>query len=203
MAGTIMLCGAFAQAQNAKLSAAPPVTYANRYELYAGINFLNTQAGQDIPYRANLGGVEVLGTRWLTRKLGVGAEFRGEAGTTPVIASPISQSGVTRPLIYQIWGMGGVEYRGPGNQLAAINYHAFAGAAHGVFNTQTEALPFNVGLYSDRTRPIFALGGSLDLNRSRKIAIRISPDLILEHWGTETRTFFSIGGGLLYRFGKN
>jgi hypothetical protein len=56
-----------------------------------------------------------------------------------------------------------------------------------------------VGLYPDHTAPIFALGGSIDFNRSKNWAIRLSPDLILEHFGNETREFFSISGGIVYR----
>ena len=29
--------------------------------------------------------------------------------------------------------------------------------------------------------------------------MRLSPDLILEHFGTETREFFAISGGVVYR----
>ncbi len=42
-------------------------TYDNRYEVYGGINFMNFQAGQNLPKRMNLGGAEVLGTYWLTQ----------------------------------------------------------------------------------------------------------------------------------------
>ena len=31
-------------------------------------------------------------------------------------------------------GMLGAQYRGPKNQYAAINYHAYFGAVHGVFD---------------------------------------------------------------------
>jgi hypothetical protein len=202
LAGTMGLCAGLARAQNGKLAAAAPVSYDNKYELYGGFNFMNTQAGQSIPYRANLGGMEFLATRWLTGHLGVAGDFRAEAGTTPVDASPISQSGVSRPLIYEFWGMGGVQYRGPKNHYAALDYHALGGVAHGVFDTQTAALPYSVGLYSNRTSPMFALGASVDFNRSKNWAIRMSPDLILEHWGTETREFFAISGGVVYRIGK-
>ncbi len=62
--------------------------------------------------------------------------------------------------------------------------------------------PEAVGLYTNRTKPIAALGGSIDINRSKNFAIRLSPDLILEHFGTETREFFAISAGVVYRFGK-
>jgi hypothetical protein len=42
----------------------------------------------------------------------------------------------------------------------------------------------------------------VDINRSKNWAIRLSPDLILEHFGTETREFFAISGGVVYRIGK-
>ena len=86
------------QATN-KLSAAPPVTYDNRYELYGGVNYMNFQAGQNIPKRMNLVGVELLGTYWLTSKIGLGGEFRGEVGTTPVFPSASVINPTTRPLI--------------------------------------------------------------------------------------------------------
>ena len=38
------------------------------------------------------------------------------------------------------------------------------------------------------------------MNRSKNWAIRLSPDLILEQFGNETREFFAISGGVVYRF---
>jgi hypothetical protein len=57
-------------------------------------------------------------------------------------------------------------------------------------------------MYTNRTKPMAALGGSVDINRSKNWAIRLSPDLILEHFGSETREFFAISGGVVYRIGK-
>jgi hypothetical protein len=51
-------------------------------------------------------------------------------------------------------------------------------------------------------KPIAAIGGSVDINRSKNWAIRLSPDLILERFGSETREFFGISGGVVYRIGK-
>jgi hypothetical protein len=111
-------------------------------------------------------------------------------------------------------GLGGVEYRWLKNQHAALNVHDYGGIAYGVFDAGTAGDPSKepqpiptpaenaniVGLYADHSAPIFALGGSLDFNRSKNWAIRLSPDLILEHFGNEERQFFSISGGILYRF---
>ena len=181
-----------------KLAAAAPVTYTNRYEIYGGINFQNFQAGQNLPKRMNLGGVEAAGTYWFTGKLGGTADFRGEAGTGPVFPNPYT----VRPLVVLYTGMAGVTYRGPKNQRAAIDYHAYGGVSHGDFTQTPIPANYSVGLYTNRTKPMFALGGSLDFNRTRNLALRLSPDLILEHFGTETREFFAISGGIVYRLGS-
>ncbi len=198
--GAAIIAGtALAHAQNGKIGPAAPVTYDNKYEVYGGINFMNFQAGQDLPKRMNLAGAEASFTYWTpVSHLGVTADYRGEAGTTPVFPSPGSAS-PARQLVYMNMGMGGVTYRGPKGHFAAIDYHALIGADHGVFDGPTT---YNVGLYTNRTKPIGAFGGSLDYNVSKNIAVRLSPDLIVEHFGTEYREFFAISGGVLYRFGK-
>jgi hypothetical protein len=164
----------------------------------------------------NLGGGEFEGTWWVTPKWGVAAEYRGEAGTTQVYPNARTY-GVHRPVVYMDMGLGGVQYRWLKNQHAALNVHAYGGISYGVFDAGTQGAPpapgvplpsgatpayiaNQVGLYANHAAPIFALGGSLDFNRSKNWAIRLSPDLILEHFGNEERQFFSISGGILYRF---
>lgn len=158
----------------------------------------NDQAGQNLPKRMNMGGVEVLGTYWVSKRWGVGGDFRGMAGTTPVFPNPYT----IRPLVVMYEGMGGVEYRGPSNQRAAINLHAYGGVMHGNFTYTPLPVGYDVGLYTNRTKPMAAIGTSFDFNRSKNMAIRLSPDLIIEHLGTETREFFAISGGVVYRFGN-
>ncbi len=202
--------------EKTKIAVAAPVTYDNHYELYGSINLMNFQAGQNLPKRMNFGGGEFLFTYWLNtktrflRNLGPGVEYRGEAGTTPVFGQAQGfPYNVSRPLVYMNMGLAGAQYRGPKNQYVAMNYHGYFGVSHGTFDaTLKEGQPGQptwsqvTGLYTNRTKPIAALGGSVDFNLSKKWAVRFSPDLILEHFGTETREFFAISGGAIYRFGK-
>ena len=51
------------------------------------------------------------------------------------------------------------------------------------------------------TYTVGAAGGSIDFNESGKLAIRLQPDITFEHFGTETRVFFAISAGVVYRFG--
>jgi hypothetical protein len=184
------------------------VTYANRYELFGGLNFMNFQAGQDLPKRMNMGGGELLGTYWLTKRLGLSADYRIDAGTTPVRPSLFVSN---RPLVYMNIGMLGAQWRGPKNQYAALSYHAYGGVGAGIFDYSLKDLPpysgplsprGQTGLYTNRVKPMAAIGASVDFNVSKKMAVRLSPDLILEHFGTETRQFFAIAGGVVYRFGN-
>ena len=179
---------------------AEPVTYANSYEVYGGLNFMNFQAGQNLPKRMNMGGGEISGTYWLTKRSGWWRTIAESAGTTPVNPNIYD---VNRPVVYMNMALFGAQYRGPKNQYAAINYHAYAGPSYGVFNDGTGGQPPQlVGLYTNRWAAMAALGGSLDINRSKNWALRVSPDLILEHFGTETRVFVAVSGGVVYRFGK-
>jgi len=195
-----------ASAQNGKLGPSARATYDNRYEVYGGINFMNGQAGQNLPKRMNLTGAEALGTFWLNRHLGVAADYRFQGGTTPVFANPI----YNRVAIFENIGLAGVQYRGPKGRYAAVDYHALFGVAAGKFDSATTqyhgvAPPLTasqIGLYTNRVKPMAALGGSIDFNYTKNIAIRLQPDLILEHFGTEYREFVAVSGGVVYRFGK-
>jgi hypothetical protein len=215
IAWMLAACGLGMMARSAqgqtRIGPAPPVTYDNKWELYGGLNYMDFKAGENLPKRMNLGGGEFEGTYWVTPKWGVAAEYRGEAGTTQVYPNAEIYN-IHRPLVYMNMGLAGVQYRGPKNQHAAIDFHAYGGIAAGVFDEGTAgagpgAAGTNaasnaqiVGLYSDHTAPIVALGGSIDFNRSKNWAIRLSPDLILEHFGNEEREFFAISGGVIYRF---
>ncbi len=184
-------------------------TYDEKYEIFGGLSFMNGQAGQNLPNRYNMGGGEAMGTYWLGPKLGVAADYRFEAGTTPVFPTQFFTPG-TRLVVFQNIFSGGVNYRGPKNRYAAIELHALVGASHGTFDHSLSTYPNRpptltdsvVGLYDNSTTPWGAAGGSIDFNASPKLAVRISPEIIFEHFGTETREFVSVGGGIVYRLGK-
>jgi hypothetical protein len=181
-----------------KLAAAPPVTYDNPFELYAGLNYMNFMAGPDLPKQMNLGGVEVSGTYWVTPKWGAVADFRGDAGTT-FVKPQIYFNGRAIAVLYT--GMVGVQYRLTKSQRIATDLHAYGGISHGDFS-ETITPAQGSGLYNNISKPIEAAGGSVDFNTSKKWAIRLSPDLILEQFGPGTREFFSISGGVVYRIGS-
>jgi len=202
-------------------------SYDNRWEVYGGLNFMNGQAGQNLPVRFNMGGAEGMGTYWLGNgkhgvlsKLGIAGDVRFGAGTTPV-TSPY----YNRVVVMEGLFMGGVQYRGPKNRYAAVDFHVLGGGDYGIFNyavnhyPKNAATPFGspytacpatvdpyaqgtLGLYCNHVAPTGAVGGSIDFNQSAKLAVRLQPDLTFEHFGTETREFFAISLGVIYRMGK-
>lgn len=196
----------------AELAPGKGPSYHNRWDAYVGLAFANGQAGQNLPKRYNMGGGEGQFTYWLSPKLGVAGDYRWTAGTTPVLPNPT----YNRPLVIQNIFAGGVQYRGPENRYVGITYHAFAGGDDGDFNYSVTHYPLgpspvgacpadgpgNMGLYCNHIAPWAALGGSIDFNQGPKYAVRLAPDLTLEHFGTETRVFFGISLGVLYRGGR-
>jgi hypothetical protein len=181
-----------------KLAAAPPVTYDNPFELYAGLNYMNFMAGPHLAKQMNLGGIEISGTYWATPKWGAVVDFRGDAGTT-FVTPQIYFNGRAIAVLYT--GMLGAQYRLQKNQHIATDLHVLAGVSHGDFS-ETITPAQGSGLYNNITKPIEAAGGSFDFNTSKRWAVRLAPDLIVEQFGPGSREFFSISGGIVYRIGS-
>lgn len=183
---------------------APVATYTEKFEVYGGLLYMNGQAGQNLPKRYNMGGGEGMFTWWVTPKWGAIGDFRWAGGTTPVLPGAQAYNIQTRPFVSQTIGMGGLHYRLAHNKSAALQLHALAGITHGTFSHSTNGYdPYtSAGMYRDGNSPMGVVGGSIDFNHSAHWAIRLSPEMIFEHFGTETREFVSVSGGVLYRFGK-
>ena len=60
----------------------------------------------------------------------------------------------------------------------------------------------NLGLFNNGTVLATAIGGSVDLNRSPRLSLRISPDYLLTRFGGVSQNEFAISVGVLYRFRK-
>jgi hypothetical protein len=202
--------------QNETLSA---VRYDNKYEVYGGLGFAHLKSGPELFEGANLGGFDVQGTYWLWGHLGATANVRGYYGTQGV--NP-NQYGVKGPFVFQHMFLGGATYRLIAREHAALSVHGMVGGADGVFSHGLGTSPLNpsytvqprdVGMYNDGLGLASTIGGSLDLNRSPRLALRISPDWIMTRYGgydtptnvpstfaTHSQNEFGISVGILYRF---
>ena len=187
--------------------------YDNRWDLYGGLMFMNGQAGQTIPVRFNMGGAEGMLAYWLNGRFALATDFRFGAGTTPVI-SPF----YNRVTIMEYLFTGGLEYRALRNRYVAVNFLGLGGGGYGIFNYAVQNYPGgspvsacpaqqqpgqvgNLLLYCNHLAPYAAAGSSFDFNQSKDFAIRLQPTLSMDHFGTNTKYFFSISLGLDWRFG--
>ena len=197
------------------------VRYDNKYEVYGGLGFSHFKSGPELAQGANLGGFDLQGTWWLKRRLGATANLRGYYGTQGV--NP-NLYGISGPFVFEHLFLGGATYRLIAREHAALNVHGLVGGADGIFShalgTYTPAngqifniQPRDVGLYNDGLVLAATIGGSLDLNRSPRLALRISPDWIITRYGgfgtptivpsafqTHSQNEFGISVGILYRF---
>ena len=202
--------------QNETLSA---VRYDNKYEIYGGAGFSHFKSGPALAEGANLGGFDAQATWWLTKRLGATGNLRGYYGTQGVDPNPY---GVGGPFVFEHMFLGGATYRLLAGEHAALNAHGMVGGAYGVFssglgndpnNPSYAVQPRDVGMYNNGLALATTIGGSLDLNRSPRLALRISPDWILTRYGgygtpsgipspsiTRSQNEFGISVGILYRF---
>lgn len=188
------------------------VRYDNRWDVSVGLAFGHIHAGPNIREGADLGGLDVSGSYWLTKHWGLEASGRGylgSSGTTPSAAGPpYNESGV---FVAQYMFLGGVEYLGPHNKHIAVIPHALIGGAYGDFNKElghagsTTGPTGIAGFYDNQVALGGAFGGHIDLNRSAHWVFRITPDALLTGYdGTSqyphTQWQFGISAGVQYKF---
>jgi hypothetical protein len=183
------------------------VRYDERYDLSVGLAYDHMKAGPTLLQGSNLGGLDVSGSYWLTRRLAVEASGRGYLGTSGAGPNPFQING---PFVSQYLFVGGPEWLGPHNKHGALIAHALVGGAYGNFEQDLRGhSPADVGFYSNQLALGAILGGHFDLNRSERWVFRITPDAIITRYGinygnhiTQTDVNFAISVGAEYRFKK-
>jgi hypothetical protein len=191
------------------------VKYDNRWDVSVGLASAHIHAGPNLREGADLGGLDISGSYWLTKHFGLEASGRGYLGTSGTLpaAAAIGESGV---FVAQYMFLGGIQYLGPHNKHIAIIPHALVGGAYADFNKEIDKQPLNpnqpvtgpsgpAGFYDNQ----FALGGAfgahIDLNRSAHWVFRVTPEALLTGYdGTSqyphTQWNFGISVGVQYKF---
>ena len=205
-AAILFSAGSRAQAQNTTPVVAPNnalagVRYDYRWELYGGVAYTHFNAGQTLLQGANLGGFDIQGARFFTQRLAIAANVRGAYGTSGVVPNPYNIKG---PFVSQHMFLVGPEYRGPSNEHVSMTFHALVGGAYGDFEKDLGGVPAGtLGLFNNQFAFGSAFGGSIDLNRSPRLAFRISPDATFTNYGSAgLKDQFALSVGLVYRLGK-
>jgi hypothetical protein len=100
--------------------------------------------------------------------------------------------------------LAGPEYRLKANEHAALLLHAFAGGAYGDFTSALNGVnPASLGLFSNQFTVAGAFGGSIDLNRSPRLVVRIASDATMTDFGHNGfAEQVAISVGVVYRMGR-
>lgn len=206
-------------------SAAPPapnyvaidplagVRYDNRWDVSLGLAYDHFKAGPNILQGANLGGLDISGSRLLARDWRLEGTFRPYVGTSGAAPNTFldangNPDSIEGPFVAQYIFAAGPEWLGPHNKHGAILAHVLVGGTYGDFQRDLRGQPTSlVGFYYDQVAPAMIMGGHFDLNRSEHWVFRMTPDAVLTdyavNWGNKNRQIdinaaFSVG--LEYKF---
>jgi hypothetical protein len=193
------------------------VRYDNRWDLSLAPAYDHMKAGPSLLQGANLGGLDMNGSYWLTRSFGLEGSGRAYVGTSGT--APNAPYNIRGPMVKQYFFVGGIEALGPHNKHGALIAHAMFGGVYGNFQKDLLKQPaYDFDFYYNQIAPAAIVGGHMDLNRSDHWVFRITPDAIMTHYtfqppptqGSTTlpATYsqfdvnFAISVGLEYKFTK-
>ena len=161
------------------------VRYDNRFDLSLGAAYGHIHAGPNALQGANLGGLDLTGSYWFSKRWALEASGRDYVGTSGVASVGGGNSGpnsVRGPFVDEYLFVAGPEWLGPHNKHGALIAHALVGGAH--FNSHDwPQTPATVGFYDNQFAPAAVIGGHFDLNRTARWVFRVTPDLLWTRYG--------------------
>jgi hypothetical protein len=183
------------------------VRYNNRFDMSLGAAYDHMKAGPNLLQGANLGGLNLEGSYWLTKHWGVEGTDRTYVGTSGTAPNSLNLRG---PFISEYFFAAGPEWLGPHNKHGALIAHVMAGGVYGNFQHDLLGKPASfVGFYQNQLAPAFIIGGHFDLNRSEHWVFRITPDAVWTRYSTnyapvitQNDINFAISVGMEYKFTK-
>jgi hypothetical protein len=185
------------------------VKYDNKWDVSLGMAYDHMKAGPTLLQGSNLGGLDLSGSYWFSKRWALEGSGRGYVGTSGAgLGNNVSTNPISGPFVAQYLFVGGPEWLGPHNKHGALIAHALFGGAYGKFEQDLRGQPPSlVGFYNDQMAPAAILGGHIDLNRSARWVFRITPDAVVTRYGvnygtklTQTDVNFAISVGAEYRF---
>ena len=187
------------------------VRYDNRFDVSLGMAYGHIKAGPTLLQGANLGGLDLEGSYWLSRHWGLEGTGRGYVGTSGAAVNDLSIKG---PFVSQYIFAAGPEWLGPHNKHGALVAHVLVGGAYGDFQHDLRgANPSVVDFYNNQVAPAAVFGGHFDLNRSPQWVFRVTPDALFTRYnanystptsaaGARTNWNFGLSVGVEYKFKK-
>lgn len=183
------------------------VSYDNRFDLYLGMAYDHMKAGPNLLQGANLGGLDLSGSYWLSKHWGLEGSFRPYFGTS---GAGTNSANIKGPFVSEYFFTAGPEWLGPHNEHGDLIAHVLVGGVKGNFEQDLRGYPpSTVAFYNNQIAPAVIMGGHMDLNRSARWVFRITPDAVMTRYGinygnkiTQTDVNFAISVGIEYKFKK-
>ena len=185
------------------------VRYDNRFDVSLGAAYGHIKAGPTLLQGANLGGLDLSASYWLSKHWGLEGSGRGYLGTSGAGPNDLSIQG---PFVSQYIFAAGPEWLGPHNKHGALIAHALVGGAYGLFEEDLRGNPPSVvDFYNNQIAPAAVFGGHFDLNRSASWVFRLTPDALYTRYSTNYATNispkgarnnwnFGLSAGVQYKF---
>ena len=183
------------------------VRYDNRYDISLSAAYDHMKAGPTLLQGSNLGGLDLEGSYWLTKRWGAEGSTRYYLGTSGAAPNPYSIQG---PFVSQTFFGAGPEWLGPHNKHGDLIAHALVGGMYGKFEQDLRGQPPSVvDFYNDQVALAGVMGGHMDLNRSEHWVFRITPDAVWTRYSinygnraTSNDVNFALSVGVEYKFTK-
>jgi hypothetical protein len=184
------------------------VRYDERWDVSLGAAYGHIKAGPPpLEQGANLGGLDLSASYWLSKRWAVEGTGRGYLGTSGAGVNDLSIDG---PFVSEYVFAGGPEWLGPHNKHGALMAHAMVGGAYGYFERDLRGNPPSaVEFFNNQLALAAVIGGHIDLNRSPRWVFRITPDAkytrySINYGNMATYPYwnFAISVGVEYKFKK-
>ena len=194
LAALVLCAGTRAQAQTTAARTAGNGTYVsidplagvrfdNRFDVSLGAAYGHQKAGPPpLEQGSNLGGLDLTGSVWFTRNLALEGTGRSYLGSSGAYANDL---GIKGPFVSQYMFAAGPEWLGPHNKHGALIVHALFGGARfdSHLGPDTPAKYQYASFFNNQIAPAAIIGGHIDLNRSPRWVLRITPDAMYTRYG--------------------
>jgi len=161
------------------------VRYDNRFDFSLGAAYGHIHAGPVALQGANLGGLNLSASYWVSKHWALEGSGRGYVGTSGVASvggSNVGLKNVRGPFVSEYLFAAGPEWLGPHNKHGDIMLHVLGGGAYFLSHDFPQT-PAGVGFYDNQLAPAAVFGGHIDLNRSAHWVFRITPDALFTRYG--------------------
>ncbi|HUV96280.1 MAG TPA: hypothetical protein VMV98_02315 [Acidobacteriaceae bacterium] len=177
-------------------------TYTHRWEFYVGGEYMRFRPG---PYLHNsgMGGWIVGATRYFNPRFGIIADARGLYGNNSLGAVNGGGNNTYNAKFAVFPFTIGPIYRFYGTSKISVSAALQVGDIYGYFDKNTGAFPpTSVGFYPASNVGAAIASLHLDYNLSPGLAVRLSPHMLMDHFGGNFDHNQGIMLGMVYRFGR-